>query len=140
MNDPDGVPSSLLEMTALLCQHGIVALDGVYDMLSPDDATIMADAEKDLAEAKEFVRRVNVVSTSGPAAGAGKDDDHETLTALNSINPKFGLLEALLRVRAWPEAATLLARLPTYYAVAQPAIARAMQNLIHVMMDPLHRK
>ena len=58
----------------------------------------------------------------------------------NSINPKFGLLEALLKVGAWSEAESLISRLPTYYAVSQPLIARALMTLIHTTMDPIHRE
>ena len=44
---------------------------------------------------------------------------------------KFGLLEALLRVGAWSEAESLMARMPPYYAVSQPKIAEALAELGH---------
>ena len=56
------------------------------------------------------------------------------------MNQKFGLLEALLRVGAWKEAEGLIMKLPTYFAVAQPNIADALQNLIHISLEPLHRE
>ena len=55
-------------------------------------------------------------------------------------NQKFGLLAALLEVGAWTHAENCIAQLPTYYAVAQPAIAKALENLIHITMQPVHKR
>ena len=133
-----------------MIQHGILEMDSIYDMLGPEDKTILADSDKELSEAKEFVRRVNVVSTlNKESSNANNKDGSEKnsmdssvdqMNALNATNPKFGLLEALLKVGAWTEAAAVMARLPTYYAVSQPMIASALQTLIHTTMDPIHRK
>ena len=50
-------------------------------------------------------------------------------------------LEALLRVGAWTEAESLMGRMPPYFAVSSQAkIAEALAQLVHVTMDPLHRK
>ena len=56
------------------------------------------------------------------------------------LNQKFGLLEALLKVGDWIHAEVIISNLPTYYAVSKPAIATALCNLIHITMDPVHRK
>ena len=55
-------------------------------------------------------------------------------------NQKFGLLEALLEVGAWDHAQAVISRLPTYYAVCQVPIAKALAKLIHVSMQPVHQK
>ena len=144
-----------------MIQHGVLEMDSIYSMLGPEDKTILADAEKEIADAKEFVRRVNVVSTNKDAnKDEGMDIDQMNIlvrilnefrsfycvvqsfifSKQNAINPKFGLLEALLKVGAWPEAESLISRLPTYYAVSQPMIANALQRLIHITMDPIHQK
>lgn len=64
------------------------------------------------------------------------------LLALQDLdsNQKFGLLEALLSVGAWKQAEDLIALLPTYHAVSQPKIAKALCKLIHITMDPLYKK
>jgi THO complex subunit 2 len=49
-------------------------------------------------------------------------------------------LEALLNVGDWPHAEAVMSNLPTYYAVAQPDVAAALCNLIHVTIDPVHKR
>ena len=39
-----------------MIQHGILDLDAIYDMLGPEDSLIQEDAEKDISEAREFIR------------------------------------------------------------------------------------
>ena len=64
----------MFRLSALLVQHGIISLDGLYAMLGPEDKAITEEADKQLAEAKEFVRKMNVVSTSGgDQKDGGKD-------------------------------------------------------------------
>ena len=55
-------------------------------------------------------------------------------------NQKFGLLQALISVGAWKEAEKIIEALPEFYAVSQPTIALALQRLIHVTVEPLHRR
>ena len=57
-----------------------------------------------------------------------------------SSNQKFGLLAALLEVGAWTHAEKCIGQLPIYYAVAQPVIAKALGNLIHITMQPMHKR
>ena len=54
-----------------MIQHGILNMDSIYSMLGPADKTITAEADKELNDAKEFVRKVNVVSTNKD----GKSDE-----------------------------------------------------------------
>ena len=53
-----------MTLTALLIQHNVIEFGSTYAMLEPSDEQIEKDAQKELAEAKEFVRRLNVVSTN----------------------------------------------------------------------------
>jgi THO complex subunit 2 len=46
----------------------------------------------------------------------------------------------LLKVGDWTHAEMIISNLPTYYAVSNPRIAAALCNLIHITMDPIHRK
>ena len=125
-----------------MIQYGVLEMDVIYNLLGPSDDEIMKNAEKELSEAKEFVKKLTVVSTNQDSKkdddnGDGVHDDHESLVASNQ---KFGLLKALLDVGAWTHAEEVISRLPIYYAVAKPAIAKALANLIHVKMAPVHKK
>ena len=53
-----------MKLTALLIQHQVLEFPVTYGMLEPSDAAIKADSDKELGDAKEFVRRLNVVSTN----------------------------------------------------------------------------
>ena len=135
------VPESLFRQTALMIQHGVLDLDTIYALLGPSDEEIVSAAEKEAAEAKEFVRKMNVVSTNQDANK--KEEEVVDLTgndSLVSFNQKFGLLKALLDVGAWTQAELMINRLPPYSAVAQPQIARSLANLLHVTMAPVHEK
>ncbi len=71
-----GVPASLYRQAALLVQHGILGLEQTWAMLAPvDDASVREEAEKELKEAREFVRKMNVVSTNKEKGGGGGDED-----------------------------------------------------------------
>ena len=106
--------------------------------LSPDDTEISRLADKDMRDAKEFVRRLNIVST----ADKNKDDEKEEEKKKDPLenNQKFGLLEALLKVGAWQEAYKIICQLPTYFASCQPGISSEMCDLAQVLMDPLYQQ
>lgn len=118
-------------------------MDVIYDLLGPTDESIQTIADKELADAKEFVRKMNIVSTN---QDNNKKEDESNENQLNdsetvvASNQKFGLLKALLDVGAWSQAESLISRLPTYYAVSQPPIALSLSNLIHVAMAPIHEQ
>ena len=57
------VPESLYLQTGLMIQHGILDLEAIYEMLGPEDSLIQESADKEIGEAKEFVRKMNIVST-----------------------------------------------------------------------------
>jgi len=64
-------PRSLYVVTALLIQNDIMKLEDVYPLLRPDDSEISKMADKEMRDAKDFVRKLNVVSTQG------KNEDEE---------------------------------------------------------------
>lgn len=64
-----------------MIQNGILKLDDIYDMLGPSDDVIVSEAEKEIADAKETVRKMNVLST------ANKDAKHEYMDT-DAINIK----------------------------------------------------
>ena len=125
------VPDDLFKQTSLMIQHGILEMDSIYAMLGPDDKEIEEEAAKELSDATEFVRKMNVVSTGGEDKKADEKAEAEAAAEKRKkpANQKFGLLEALLRVGAWTEAESLMARMPAYYAVSQPKIAEALAEL-----------
>ena len=134
------VPESLFRQTALMIQYGVLDMEVIYDLLGPSDEEIMQSAEKELVDAKDMVRKMSIVSTSQDKKEDDSADafhDHEAVVASNQ---KFGLLKALLDVGAWTEAEKLITRLPLFYAVSQPSIAKALSNLIHIKMAPVHEK
>ena len=133
------IPESLFKQLATLVRSGIVQLDPVYSMLSPDDKLIRSAAEKELQSAREFLRKAGIVSTNkGEEAELTVNDlmakRAEGAEKSGSRNQKFGFLKALLDVGAWSEAEEILNRLPCYQAVAVPSIAQSLQNLIHRTM------
>merc|ERR1719347_554172 len=93
-------------------------------------------ADKEMRDAKDFVRRLNVVSTQGK----NEDEENEKEDRdKHENNQKFGLLEALIKVGAWGHAEKLLCQLPTYYATAQHGISKQLCKLIHIIMDPVYQ-
>ena len=81
-------------VTALLIQHGVMKLEDVYSLLAPEDAEISRMADKEIRDAKEFVRKLNIVST----AAKNDDEDKEDIgKERHENNQKFGLLEALIK-------------------------------------------
>ena len=69
------VPESLYLQTGLMIQHEILDLEAIYDMLGPEDSVIFDDADKEMAEAKEFIRKMNIVSTKDKEEGEEKAQD-----------------------------------------------------------------
>ena len=133
---PQVTPKSLYLVTALLIQHGVMKLQDVYSLLAPDDAEISRMADKEIRDAKEFVRRLNIVST----AAKNEDEDKETDgKEKHENNQKFGLLEALIKVGDWSHAQKILNQLPTYFATAQPDVARELCGLVHILIDPVYQ-
>ena len=60
-----------------MIQHGILDLDAIYDMLGPEDSLIQENAEKDISEAREFIRKMNIVSTKDKDENEDKQQENE---------------------------------------------------------------
>ena len=89
--DPSSTPNSLFVITALLLQHGVIHLEDIYRWLTPKDSEIDESAAKELADAKEYARRMNIIAVP-------KEDDkiEELIEERAPYNRKFVLCEALL--------------------------------------------
>lgn len=59
----NATPFSLQKVTALMLQHGVIKLDDILPWLVPDDKTIISDHEQVMKQAKEYVRKLSVIST-----------------------------------------------------------------------------
>ena len=139
------IPESVFRLVAVLIQCEILDLESVYETLTPEDDVIRESAEKELQDAKTFLRKSLVVSTNKSDNDAEKEAEDETSrkAAVDrdaAKNQKFGLIKALLDMGAWNEAESVLARLPPYSAVSVPFIAKSLQTLIKESIEPLYCK
>ncbi|XP_018897836.2 THO complex subunit 2 isoform X2 [Bemisia tabaci] len=130
-------PKSLYTLTAVMLQHDIIGVDDIYPWLVPDDVSIKKDWEKKIKDAKEYVRRLNVVSLQE----AGKEiiEEKEDEQAKYEANQKFGLCEALLKIGNWSSASYLIEKLPKFCMMEQPPIAIAQCKLLHSLIEPLYK-
>lgn len=55
-------------------------------------------------------------------------------------NQKLGLLEAMLKIGDWQHAQNIMDQMPPFYATSHKAIAVALCQLLHVMIEPLYRR
>ncbi|KDR14733.1 THO complex subunit 2 [Zootermopsis nevadensis] len=138
-NAEETTPKSLYFVTALMLQHNIIALDDIYSWLTPDDKVIHKEWEKDMKEAKEYVRKLGIICLKD------KDkeepvEEKENVQEKYAANQKFGLCEALLKVGDWNHAKQLTKRLPEHCVLDQPPVARALCELLHSVMEPVYRK
>ncbi|XP_018404816.1 PREDICTED: THO complex subunit 2 isoform X6 [Cyphomyrmex costatus] len=133
----NATPFSLQKVTALMLQHGVIKLDDILPWLVPDDKTIISDHEQVMKQAKEYVRKMSVISTKD------KEDvieEKESAQDKYASNQKFGLCEALLEVGAWEVAQSLFNRLPDYCFTDQRPIALALCKMIQALVEPVYRK
>ncbi|XP_038107405.1 THO complex subunit 2 isoform X2 [Culex quinquefasciatus] len=131
-------PESLFKVTALLLQHGVIKLDDIYAWLSPTDKLIVGEWESEVADAKEFVRKLNVVSTNKDKEQE-PEPEKEMTPERYATNQKWGLCEALLHVGDWNTAQLLLKKLPEQSVMVNEPIARAMCRLLHMIIEPVYR-
>ena len=74
-NASSKTPESLYRVAALLLQHDLVDLDSIYPHLTPDDAEIVESFKKEIADAKQYARKLNtVILNKGDSGGGGGDD------------------------------------------------------------------
>lgn len=131
-------PSSLYKVTALLLQSGVIALDDIYSWLSPSDKSIITDWEADMTDAKEFVRKLNIISTNKDNQ-TEPEPEREMTQEKFSLNQKWGLCEALLCIGDWSTTQKLIKKLPEQSIVVNEQIAKALCKLIHIVIDPIYR-
>uniref|UniRef100_A0A8D8ZLW5 THO complex subunit 2 n=1 Tax=Cacopsylla melanoneura TaxID=428564 RepID=A0A8D8ZLW5_9HEMI len=136
-NSTEPTRRSLFQLTATMLQHGIIHLDDVYIWLIPDDKIIVKDFEKELSNAKEYVRKLNIVSTKEKE---DKEDERKDKQIRYEMNQKFGLAEAMLQIGDWNTFIKMSDKLVDYCLVDQPPIGLALCNLISRMIEPVYRK
>lgn len=132
-------PFSLYRVTAILLQHEIIKLDDIYSWLTPVDEKLFSDWETEIADAKEFVRKLNIISTNKDKQEEDKEPDPEVIFEKFSTNQKFGLCEALLTIGDWENASKLMDKLPEKSATVHEPLAKALCNLIHILIEPVYR-
>lgn len=131
-------PNSLYKVTALLLQSGVISLDDIYSWLSPSDKSIINDWESDMSDAKEFVRKLNIISTNKDKE-TEPEPEREMTEEKFSLNQKWGLCEALLSIGDWTTTQKLIKKLPEQSIVVNEQIAKALCKLIHIVIDPIYR-
>jgi THO complex subunit 2 len=91
-----------------------------------------------MANAKEFVRKLNVISTNKDKEGEPAPEK-EVSTEKYSLNQKWGLCEALLHIGDWTNVQKLFQKLPDQCVIVNEPIAKALCKLIHIVIDPVYR-
>lgn len=92
-----------------------------------------------MAKAMEIIAKCNVVTinkTNDQDTDNDKDDNNYEKYVLNQ---KWGLCEALLVVGDWKTAEMCLNKLPEHSVIDNEPIALALCNLIHQIIEPIHR-
>ncbi|KAI4462732.1 tho2 protein [Holotrichia oblita] len=138
-NNNEVVPRSLYILTAQLLQHGIISLDDIYIWLTPEDKVMQKEYDKDMKDAKEYVRKLQIISISNK----DKEDppeEKENTSEKYAFNQKFGLCEALLDIGDWNNTQVLMKRLPDHYLMEQEPIALALCKLLHCILEPVYRE
>uniref|UniRef100_A0A182J8B0 THO complex subunit 2 n=1 Tax=Anopheles atroparvus TaxID=41427 RepID=A0A182J8B0_ANOAO len=131
-------PGSLFRVTALLLQHGVIKLDDIYSWLNPTDKSITADWEAEMHQAKEYVRKLNIILTNKDKEPE-QEPEFETAPEKYALNQKWGLCEALLLIGDWTTAQQLLRKLPDQSVMVHEPIARALCGLLHIIIEPVYR-
>ncbi|XP_063912789.1 THO complex subunit 2 isoform X2 [Zophobas morio] len=137
-NSESSVPRSLYILTAQLLQHNIISLDDIYLWLTPEDKVMYKECEKAMKDAKEYVRKLQIISINNKEKEETPEEPENVLEKYNS-NQKLGLCEALLLVGDWENAKNLINRLPDHYALSFQPIALALCKLLHYIIEPVYR-
>uniref|UniRef100_A0A182W6T4 THO complex subunit 2 n=1 Tax=Anopheles minimus TaxID=112268 RepID=A0A182W6T4_9DIPT len=131
-------PVSLFKVTALLLLHRVIKLDDIYAWLNPPDKTIIADWEAEMAQAKEYVRKLNVILTNKDKEPE-QEPEFETAPEKYALNQKWGLCEAMLMIGDWNTAQQLIRKLPEQAVMVHEPIAQALCRLLHMIIEPVYR-
>ncbi|KAK3925484.1 THO complex subunit 2 [Frankliniella fusca] len=133
-------PKSLYILTALMLQYDLITLEDLLVWLVPDDASIVKEWEAEMSDARDQIRKMNVVSMNKDEKKEDGSEEKESPLDKFAANQKFGLCEALLNIGAWPVVKELCKKLPDHFLIEQPIISKAMCNLLHAVIDPLYKK
>lgn len=82
----DATPMSLQKVTALMLQHGVIELDDILPLLLPDDKVIIKDHEQEMRSAKEYVKKMGIISTKDKDETA---EEKEVVTVSNLEKIQF---------------------------------------------------
>lgn len=107
--------------------------------LTPEDKQVAKECEKELKDAKEYVRKLQVVSINNKEKEDGPEE-MDTSINLYEGNQKLRLCEALLLVGDWNTAQVLIKRLPDKFAVNYEPIANALCSLLHTIIEPVYKE
>uniref|UniRef100_A0A2K6N0Q3 THO complex subunit 2 n=1 Tax=Rhinopithecus bieti TaxID=61621 RepID=A0A2K6N0Q3_RHIBE len=130
--EPNGeTPSSLYRVAAVLLQFNLIDLDDLYVHLLPADNCIMDEHKREIAEAKQIVRKLTMVVLSSE-----KMDEREK----EKEKKRGESREALLKIGDWQHAQNIMDQMPPYYAASHKLIALAICKLIHITIEPLYRR
>uniref|UniRef100_A0A1A9YUH8 THO complex subunit 2 n=1 Tax=Glossina morsitans morsitans TaxID=37546 RepID=A0A1A9YUH8_GLOMM len=132
-------PRSLFHVCSLLLKYGVIDLNDIYIWLTPTDKDIISDWEQDLLEAKEFVRKLNVIVTNKDKEITEPEPEKEYNSEKYYVNQKFGLCEGLLKVGDWDNALKIIKKLPEQCVAVHEPIARALAELIHIAIEHIYR-
>lgn len=134
----EATPASLQKVTALMLQHHLIELDDILPWLVPDDKSIIKDQEQLMRQAKEYVKKMSIISTKDKEEE--RPEEVENIQDKYSSNQKFGLCEALLNIGAWEIVQGLFKRLPDHCLTDQKPIALALCQMIQSVIDPVYRR
>uniref|UniRef100_A0A673NRA7 THO complex subunit 2 n=1 Tax=Sinocyclocheilus rhinocerous TaxID=307959 RepID=A0A673NRA7_9TELE len=141
--EPNGeTPSSLYHIAAALLQHNLIALEDLYVHLLPLDSSIVEEHKRAILEAKQIARKLTMVLVPSEKT-EDKEKEKEKEEEKNEKPPdnqKLGLLEALLRIGDWQHAQSIMDQMPAFYATSHKAIAIALCQLLHLIVEPLYRR
>uniref|UniRef100_A0A8C2B475 THO complex subunit 2 n=1 Tax=Cyprinus carpio TaxID=7962 RepID=A0A8C2B475_CYPCA len=141
--EPNGeTPSSLYHIAAALLQHNLIALEDLYVHLLPLDSSIVEEHKREILEAKQIARKLTMVVVPSEKT-EDKEKEKEKEEEKNEKPPdnqKLGLLEALLRIGDWQHAQSIMDQMPAFYATSHKAIAIALCQLLHLIVEPLYRR
>ncbi|XP_063516417.1 THO complex subunit 2 isoform X15 [Pongo pygmaeus] len=141
--EPNGeTPSSLYRVAAVLLQFNLIDLDDLYVHLLPADNCIMDEHKREIAEAKQIVRKLTMVVLSSEKMDEREKEKEKEEEKVEKPpdNQKLGLLEALLKIGDWQHAQNIMDQMPPYYAASHKLIALAICKLIHITIEPLYRR
>uniref|UniRef100_W8BMU3 THO complex subunit 2 n=2 Tax=Ceratitis capitata TaxID=7213 RepID=W8BMU3_CERCA len=128
-------PRSLFHVCSLLLKYGVIELHDIYQWLTPVDKSIISEWESDLTEAKEFVRKLNIIVTNKDKEQVEPEIEKPYDVEKYYANQKFGLCEGLLKVGDWENAYKIIKKLPEQSVIVHEPIARALAELIHISID-----